>query len=121
MHWESRTRYASALGGVQYIEFRPDDAVHATPLPLSSAGRHEFSQHLSLYYTGITRKAQGILKVQNQRNEQNKNALPAMRGLALQVRDTIMAHDWQGVGRLMDEGWQLKRTLADGITTSAID
>lgn len=114
-------QYAAALGGIQYIEFRPDDTVRATPLPLTIGARHEFSQHLSLFYTGITRQAQGILKNQDQRTDRNKEALIAIRGLALETRDAIMKHDWPEVGRLMDVGWQLKRSLASGISTSAID
>lgn len=114
-------QYAAALGGIQYIEFRADETVRGTPLPLSIAARQEFSRHLSLFYTGITRQAQGILKSQDSRTGQNKDTLIAIRGLALETRDAIVKHDWPEVGRLMDVGWQLKRSLANGISTGAID
>ena len=44
-----------------------------------------------------------------------------MRDLAAEARDAIVRSDWAAVGATLDEGWQLKRGLADGITTSAID
>lgn len=113
--------YIAAFGGVDYFEFRADDTVRASPLPLSNEARESLSDHLSLFYTGVTRRAEGILKAQSERTRSNLDALLRMRDLAAEARDAIVRSDWAAVGATLDEGWQLKRGLADGITTSAID
>ncbi|MGA8303467.1 MAG: GHMP kinase [Thermoplasmata archaeon] len=114
-------QYIAAFGGVQHFEFRADGSVRSTPLPLSTADREALSDHLSLFYTGITRKAEGILKDQSSRTGENKDALLRMRDLALEARSSIIEHDWSRLGRVLDEGWQLKRGLSSGISNSDID
>lgn len=114
-------QYAAAYGGVHYFEFRADDTVVATPIPLPLEERRRLSDHLSLFYTGITRQAQGILKNQDARTKTNEAALGRMRELAGETRDALVARDFARVGGLMDEGWQLKRGLTSGISSDAID
>jgi D-glycero-alpha-D-manno-heptose-7-phosphate kinase len=114
-------QYIAAFGGVQHFEFRPDDSVRAAPVPLSRQSREDLSNHLSLFYTGITRKAEGILKNQDARTEQNVDALVRMRELAGGAREAIVHGDWPSLGAVMDEGWELKRKLTDGISSSEID
>lgn len=114
-------QYIAAFGGVQHFEFRADDTVRAAPIPLSREAREEFSDHLSLFYTGITRRADGILKSQRERTERNVQTLVRIRELAGGARDAIVHSDWPSLGALLDEGWELKRQLADGISTPEID
>jgi D-glycero-alpha-D-manno-heptose-7-phosphate kinase len=113
--------YIAAFGGVCYFEFRPDDSVRAAPIPLSNDARNELSDHLSLFYTGITRSAEGILKAQSERTADNRDALGRMRDLAGTARDAIVKSDWSALGATLDEGWRLKRGLAEGITNPEID
>jgi D-glycero-alpha-D-manno-heptose-7-phosphate kinase len=114
-------QYAAAFGGVQFFEFLPDDSVRVSPLPLTSRDKEKFASHLSLFYTGITRQAQGILKKQEARTGENREALGAIRGLASRTRDALLARNWEGLGALLDEGWKLKRGLSAGISTDDID
>jgi len=114
-------QYIAAFGGVQHFEFRADDSVRSTPLPLSPAERDVLSDHLSLFYTGITRKASGILKGQDARTTENKEALLRMRAQAGEARAAILGRNWERLGRILDEGWQLKRGLTEGISNETID
>lgn len=114
-------QYIAAFGGVQYFEFRPDDTVRANPIPLHRRDREALSDHLSLYYTGVTRQAQGILKTQDARTGQNKETLVRMRELADETRQAMLRHDWASLGRLLDDGWKLKRSLSSGISNPQID
>jgi D-glycero-alpha-D-manno-heptose-7-phosphate kinase len=114
-------QYIAAFGGLRHFEFREDDTVRTTPIPLTSAERETFSDHLSLFYTGLTRKAEGVLKGQDARTDQNVASLRAMVRLANQSRDAFLRRDWAAVGKLLDDGWQLKRTLSAGISNEQID
>ena len=114
-------QYIAAFGGVQYFEFQPDETVRASPIPLTAKDREHLSEHLSLYYTGISRQAQGILKPMDARTEVNQESLGKMRALAARARDALAKREFASLGRLLDEGWQLKRGLATGISNREID
>ncbi len=114
-------QYIAAFGGVQHFDFRADDTVRASPLPLSTADREGLSDHLSLFYTGVTRRAEGILKGQDARTGVNREALTRMRALAGEARAAIVGRDYERLGGVLDEGWTLKRGLTEGISNDAID
>ena len=114
-------QYIAAFGGVEHFEFRPDGSVRASPIPLSTADREGLSDHLSLFYTGITRRAEGILKDQSARTGGNKDALLRMRDQAAEARLAILNRRYDELGRILDEGWRLKRSLSAGISNEAID
>jgi D-glycero-alpha-D-manno-heptose-7-phosphate kinase len=114
-------QYIAAFGGVEYFDFHADDTVRVSPLPLSTEHRLEFSDHLSLFFTGVTRRAEGILVQQNSRTAENKESLLRLRELAGSARSAIVGRDWEGLGRVLDEGWQLKRRLTSGISNNEID
>jgi D-glycero-alpha-D-manno-heptose-7-phosphate kinase len=114
-------QYIAAFGGLHYFEFRPDDTVRVHPIPLSREDLDTVSSHLSLFYTGTARSAQPILKEQDARTADNRDTLLRMRDQAGQVRDALVARDWDRVGRLLDEGWGLKKSLTPGISNPQID
>jgi len=114
-------QYIAAFGGTQYFEFHADDSVRVAPIPLSTHDREALSEHLSLFYTGVTRKANDLLQRQSERTELNREALERMRGLALEARNAIAKADFERLGGILDEGWTLKRGLSGGISTEAID
>lgn len=114
-------QYIAAFGGLQYFEFRPDDTVCNTPIPLSRSAREQFEAHLSLFYTGITRSAQGLLKAQAERTERNRDGLVRLREMAVESRDALVRHDWAGLGAVLDEGWRIKRSLSQGVSNAEID
>ncbi len=114
-------QYIAAFGGVQHFAFHPDDSVRVSPIPLATADREALSDHLSLFYTGITRRAEGILKQQNSRTEMNQEALRRIRDLAGDARRALLRRSWADLGAVLDEGWRLKRGLSDGISSSEID
>ena len=114
-------QYIAAFGGVQYFEFQPDETVRAAPIPISVEDREALGQHLSLFYTGQTRKSVGLLASQEARTKENVPSLNRLRDLARDARDAIIGRQWKRLGEVLDEGWQLKRGLANGITSSAID
>lgn len=114
-------QYIAAFGGVQYFEFLADGSVHASPIPLTANDRETLSEHLSLFYTGTTRRAEGILKEQSDRTAENRDALVRMRDLATEARGALLGRDFPRLGAILDEGWELKRHLASGITNAAMD
>ncbi len=114
-------QYIAAFGGIQYFDFHADDAVRVSPIPLPARDRESLSDHLSLYYTGITRRAEGILKEQSARTSEKLDAYERIRQLAGEARSALIDRDFERLGEIVDEGWQLKRGLSSGISNGEID
>ncbi len=114
-------QYIAAFGGTQYFQFQPDDSVRVAPIPLSTRDREDLSDHLSLFYTGVTRKADDLLHRQSERTSVNLPALERMRALAGEARDAIAHREFERLGAILHEGWGLKRGLSSGISTDSID
>ena len=114
-------QYAAAFGGIRYYDFQAEGHVEVQPLPLSKEEMEDLAAHFSLYYSGLTRSASAILSRQQSRTSENIDSLRRMREMARETRDALMRRDYLTVGGLLEEGWRLKRSLADGISNDALD
>mgnify|MGYP003582853307 CR=1 FL=1 len=117
-------QYASAYGGLSLIEFHPDDSVLVTPLTLSRAVRESLAKNIVVFYTGIARSASGILKEQSSNvadSTAKQQMLKRMVELTYQLRDELQSGNLNSTGEILDENWQLKKQLASGVSSSAID
>ena len=111
-------QYAAAFGGSNQISFLADDSVQVTPINLD---QNALEDNYFLVYTGMTRKASGILAKQSASSDKKRSELDTLRQQAIEVRDALESGDHAAVGRLLDASWQIKRDLVDGITVSALD
>ncbi len=112
-------QYAAAYGGLNVFRFLPDGTVQADPLDLGPEGRAELESHLVLYYTGDQRSASAILAEQSKRtaSEQDKQrVLDQMVDLVDPLAAALRNGRWSEMGNLLHENWQLKQSLASGIT-----
>jgi D-glycero-alpha-D-manno-heptose-7-phosphate kinase len=117
-------QYASAYGGLSFIEFHPDDSVQVTPLILQRNIRETLEKNIVVFYTGIARSASGILKEQSSNVEDSvakQEMLKRMVALTYELRNELQLGNLDAMGGILDENWQLKKQLASGITTNAID
>ena len=115
-------QFIAAYGGLQYIRFNSDESVYVDPVICFKDTKIAFQNNLMLFYTEITRKASDILKRQKKRTEEKLGALKRMRGIADEVNDVLRSNRSLGrIGRLLDENWQLKKSLTEGITLDIID
>jgi D-glycero-alpha-D-manno-heptose-7-phosphate kinase len=116
-------QYASALGGLNMLSFS-SGSVEAKPLNLPAGIERSLQDHLLLLSTQRTRNSASVL--QEQRNSSRSNAevidrLHRIKGLAQRMADALQQGDIALFGGLLDESWQLKRTLATGVTSADID
>lgn len=117
-------QYAASYGGLNLIEFNPDDSVLVSPIIIPSKVRDLIQSRIIVFYTGITRSASAILRQQSQEvvnNNLKRDALIRMVKLAYVMRDELQAGNLDAFGEILDENWQLKRTLTSGVSTSDID
>jgi D-glycero-alpha-D-manno-heptose-7-phosphate kinase len=113
-------QYASAVGRFNLIEFDACGIVRVSPIIAAPETFAQLHRSLLLFYLGGTRSADTVLAQQTTaiRNGSNVEALKKMRAFAYQTRDLLGEG---GVGRLLHEGWMVKRTVANGISNDAID
>lgn len=116
-------QYAAALGGFNVFHFEPDGSVVRKPILLGDHERHILRSWMMVFYTGGTRSASKILAEQSQNSESllHRSSLDQMVKLVDPFRDALINADPLSAGRLLDENWNLKRTLASGVSNHAID
>ncbi|MFT7136170.1 MAG: D-glycero-alpha-D-manno-heptose-7-phosphate kinase [Akkermansiaceae bacterium] len=115
-------QYAAAYGGVNYIRFNPDHTVDVEPVPTNPEFIHQLEKHIILLYTDQQRDADSILQKQSDGSADKMNVLCAMRDLAAEMRTTMGGQgNLEDFGRILHEGWKLKRSLGFGITNQAVD
>jgi|KBSSwiS6_1023812.scaffolds.fasta_scaffold01002_6 D-glycero-alpha-D-manno-heptose-7-phosphate kinase len=116
-------QYIAAYGGLQYIQFNTDGTTFVEPIICSVATRQRLESDLLLLYTGITRSANPILAEQkkNLASVRYREALRAAVRLAGSLKDALRANDLAAFGEILHEGWIIKKSMAEGTTTTQID
>ena len=117
-------QYIAAFGGLQFIQFNPDESVFVDPIICGADTKRRLQERLLMLYTGVTRSADGVLSEQSsntRRDSAKRLQLRRMTQLAGDLRTALNRDDLDGFGEILHEGWVMKRELASGITNSAID
>ncbi len=114
-------QYAAAFGGFNLIQFNPDGTVTVEPILLDYKKHADFEDHLMLFYTGITRDAASVLTEQKANSGKKFEVLKKMSDSALTFRDTLLKGNFEELGSMLHEGWQLKKTLASNVSNGVID
>ncbi|MFH2202541.1 MAG: GHMP kinase [Elusimicrobiota bacterium] len=114
-------QYIAAYGGFQFIEFMPDEAVRVSPIKCPSEKLRRLDGSLLLFYTGKTRRANTILKGVRDGMRSRKDMMRALRKLADDTRRELQRGNVENMGRLLHEGWLIKRDLHGGISSPEIN
>jgi len=116
-------QYGCALGGLNFIEFHQDDSVTSEAVPLTLQARKRLEEGLVMFYLGGTRSASALLQTQANELKSSKRAVETMQAMVLQARGlrAEISQDVDIVGPYLHEGWERKRTLANGISNPLVD
>jgi D-glycero-alpha-D-manno-heptose-7-phosphate kinase len=115
--------YAAAVGGFNFIEFPPGGKVRAEPLVCPPGTLERLHDDLLLFFTGRQRTAAAVLEPQDRAVREGRAVEPlmAIRDLAYRLRDELGRGEIEGVGDILHESWELKRSLAPTVSTREID
>jgi D-glycero-alpha-D-manno-heptose-7-phosphate kinase len=117
-------QYAAAVGGLNLIEFNPDDTVAITPVICRRETVQQLQSSLLMLYTGITRSASDVLRSQAAAVAGSADKVQVLRrmvDLTHVLRHEIEANNIEAFGSLLHENWELKKSLTGKISTSLID
>lgn len=116
-------QYAAAFGGLNLLRFGRNGSVTVEPQPLVNGSVTELFNNILMFWTGHQRPAASVLTKQKSNTGRNLKLLREMRNEAYHLSALCagLHVDVGELGSVLHRGWQMKRRLAPGITTSEID
>ncbi len=119
----SQDQIWAAYGGLNRIDFKTDGAYEVSPLILSADNRKTLHSSFMLFFTGFARYATEIAQKQIDNFGEKQMQLRIMGQLCNEAAHILerRGDPVEEFGNLMHEAWMLKRELAEGVSTSAID
>lgn len=116
-------QYAAAYGGLNFFTFHPSGRVFVAPIIMSPQSYKVLEESLLMFYTGDVRSANTILREQgrNMSDRQKFENLKKMVNMTRALKTALERNDIDALGSVLDESWQLKKTLSSGITNERIE
>jgi D-glycero-alpha-D-manno-heptose-7-phosphate kinase len=118
-------QYIASFGGITCFEIESDGRVHVSPLGISTATLHDLEEHLLMFFTGYSRRAEELLDDQRRRtdagDESMIDALRAVEQVGVRIRTALEEGDTTTFGTLMHEHWLRKRERSQGMSRPEID
>ena len=109
-------QYAAAFGGVNFIEFLPDDRTIVNPLRLNQDVLNEFEASLVVCFTGVSRGSDKIIREQTvgikQSSEETLKALHQLKADAVAMKRTMLAGDMRSMATILARSWIAKKQTA---------
>lgn len=116
-------QYAASFGGLNKIIFNRDGSTNVIPINCKPENLKKFKDSIIVLYTGKSREANQILSIQNEKmNEKSKQEIVTkMVDLCDPFSDLITEGNIEGIGEVLDYGWNLKKSILETISNSSID
>jgi len=116
--------YASALGGINYLEFR-GESVTATPIRLKEDIRLELEKNLILCYTGKSRLSGDIHAEVKNKFESGKtetiNAIENLKKITIEMKNSLLKGNLNRFAELLSLNWENQKKLHPSVTNPEID
>ncbi len=117
-------QYAAAYGGFQYMQFNPNETVYVDPIICKTATKKTLEKRLLLFYTGITRSADSILKKQKNimaKKGKKREIMARMVTIAKEMKKALNKNNLNTFGEMLHENWVLKTQMVEGVSNQQID
>ena len=109
-------QYIAAFGGIQFMEFERNENVILKRINIKGEKLSELNDQLMMFYTGVERKSVDIHRDQSNGIEINKSGYDRMRDIAIKTRECLESYDFNWLGKLMNENWNVKKSLSKKIS-----
>jgi len=116
-------QFIASFGGIKSIQFNSNEDIVVKDISTDRIYR-KLENNLILVFTGITRKADIILKEQSnliKKNATTKNAIKEMTVLAKELERDFLSNSVSNLGILLDEAWKIKKSITSSIANEKID
>jgi D-glycero-alpha-D-manno-heptose-7-phosphate kinase len=124
-HVGKQDEYAAAFGGLNFIEFLPDDSTRVQSVDPGPAVLTELQNNLLLFFTGAAHHSWNILAEQEkataQRSPAPLDALHEIKALAYRMRDALESGKFRHFAAMLHEAWRAKKRVSSKISSAHID
>ena len=117
-------QFAAAFGGLRYYEFQPDGFVKVEPIIMRKESYRHLEESIMMFYTGYVHDANKILaeETRNLASANDKiNGTLRLCELTRDLKREFESNNVDALGDILKESWNIKRSLASGISTPIID
>lgn len=117
--------YAAAFGGLNYMEFLPQERVIVNPLRIRRDYLNEFESSLVIAFTGQSRRSDTIIKEQvSGLAALNVDTIASMHALKLDASDmkiALLSGNIRHVADILGHSWSAKKKTAAGVTNAKVE
>ena len=119
----SQDQVAVAFGGLNRIDFGGASDFYVSPVTILPERIQSLQDHLLLFFTGFTRNATEIAAEQINNTPARKTELTAIRQMVDDAISILTAPQMEikDMGKLLHEGWKLKKSMSKSISNPDID
>lgn len=118
-------QYAATFGGVNFIEFHPEERVIVNPLRVKDWIVSELETALVLFDSGTSRQSATIIAEQTANlSRHTGNTLEAMHALkqdAFDMKEGLLKGDFARLAACLRRSWEAKKRLAHSISNPRLD
>ena len=114
-------QYIAAYGSLRFFEFLTDGQVRVEKLNLQADFRRVLNDCFLLFFTGISRQADSVLKEQKKNIKDRVAILREIKDMAYHAKKELEAGNSDSFGALLHHSWQLKKRMAGQISNGTID
>ena len=116
-------QYAASFGGVNFMEFLPNDRVIVNPLRIQPTYLYELEASLVVCFTGQSRASAIIQDQMKAVAKSDENALQAMHQLkadAVDMKQALLRGNIQEVADVLNRSWKAKCRTSELVSNSMV-
>jgi D-glycero-alpha-D-manno-heptose-7-phosphate kinase len=118
-------QYLAAFGGITCLDIEPDGKVKVSPLDISLTTAEDLRSRVLLFFTGLSRSANHILRDQKQDTERQDatviDSLHKTKEMGFRVKEALLKGDLETFGHILHEHWENKKRRSGSISNPNID
>ena len=118
-------QYIAAYGGITCFRYLENGHVEAYPLRISEETRYNLEDNLLLFFTGYSRSASGILKIQDEKSRAADRSMTEnlhfVKKLGVDSQTALEGGHLNEFARLMNVHWQRKKERSGSMSSGQID
>ncbi len=111
--------YVCSMGGFVVFDIEKDGSINFKRAGIKKATADKFFSNSLFYYTGVSRPSKKILSGQDQ--DKILNLKHQTKEIGINIWRSFQKDDLDSFGQLMNEHWQVKRSMSSNITSDKFD
>jgi len=118
-------QYMVSFGGLTVIEIEKNGRVNARPVAAAADVLEELESNLLLFYTGVSRAADDILRDQSKSVTQNSqvvvDSMHFIKELGYKILESVESGNIDDVGHHMHSHWEHKRKISSAMSNERFE